>query len=62
MVGRPSWRSGTDRETLLEIQKRSGDSLGGLEVVAVHSEGLEQVERHSRRFRTGWKTFLEVRK
>ena len=72
MVGRPSCRSGSGRETLPEVLKWSGDPPGGLEVVGrpfwrsgnvrkTHSV-IEVVERSSRRCGAGWETLPEVRK
>ena len=50
VVGRPSCRSGSGRETLSQVQKWSGDFPAGPEVVG----------RPSRRSGTGQETLLEV--
>ena len=60
MVGRPSCRSGTGRETL----RRSGSGRETLPVVRNWSKdslgGPELVERPSQRSLTGWETLTEV--
>ena len=72
MVGRSSRRSGTWRETLPEVQNRSGVPPGVPEPDGRPSRKFgsgrdpfgspEVVGRHSRRSGSGWKTLPEVRK
>ena len=49
VVGRPSRRFGSNRETIPEVRKWSGDHPGGPEVVGDPPEGSEVVRRPSRR-------------
>ena len=72
MVGIPSRRSGSGRDTFPEVRKWSGDPPEGFELVGEHSggtklvwnppKGPEEVEGPSRRFGIGLGTIPEVRK
>ena len=62
LVGRPSQRSGSSRETLPEVWKWSGDPPGGPEVVRDHPEGEKLVGRPTQWYGSGRKTLPAVRK
>ena len=62
MVGRPARRSGSGWETILEVQKLSGDPHGGTEVVRRPSRKSGSGRRPFLRFDPGRKTLPEFRK
>ena len=62
MVGRSSRRSRSGRETLLEVQKWSGDPFCGQVVVGRHHRGSEVVGRPSQRSGSGQETIPEIQK
>ena len=62
MVGRPSIRCGSGRETLPKVQKWSVHPPGGPKVVESPLEGPEVVGRPSGRSGSGRETLREVRK
>ena len=71
VIGRPSQRSGTGWETILEVRKWletipevwnwSGDPPEDVELVGRHSRRSGSSRRPSRRSGTGWETLMEVR-
>ena len=62
MVRRPSWRSGTDLETLQEVENWSGDPPGVLELVGRPSRTSGSGLKPSRISVTDRETLPEVRK